>query len=374
MSMTIGVDARHLDGTMHGIVRYTIKTMEHMVQSRRYHFVLLSNNPIDHPFKNKDAVSVHVDSKFSQMPGTLWLALRAGHLLRKLGINIFWSPLHALPLYGASNIPLVVTIHDLAHIYFPKSMTLKNQIVHRVFFSKAIGKATQIIAVSQTTRNDLKKEFGADAAAKTSVIYEGRSELPPSSSPPLIKGDYLLCIGSVEPRKNIASTVEALRLLIQDYPQLRLVVAGGRSWKQASLFKCIAKQGLSGKVIFTGQCTDEELSNYIAHTKAFLFPSLYEGFGLPLLETLKQCPAVISDIPIFRELGQHLSGVLYADFQQPSSAAAQIRQILSTPSPENSDFVTPAASKLFSWETCASQHEELFMQSSVSTRLRHELP
>ncbi|WP_338667745.1 glycosyltransferase family 4 protein [Pseudodesulfovibrio methanolicus] len=362
MNMTIGVDARHLNGAMHGTVRYTIKTMQHMVQSRRCRFVLLSNKPIVNPFENKDAVSIHIDSAFSWMPGAVWLAFRAGHLLCTLNVDAFWGPLHALPLCGMSDIPRIVTIHDLAHLYYPESMTWKNRIIHMVYFSRTVAKATRIIAVSQTTRNALKKEFGPKVAAKTSVIYEGKSDLPPSSRSPLIKGDYLLCIGSVEPRKNIAGAVEAFRLLIQDYPRLRLVVAGGHGWKQASLYKSIEKRGLSEKVQFTGRCSDAELSNYIAHAKIFLFPSLYEGFGLPLLETLGQCPAVISDIPIFRELGQHLSGLQFADFQQPSLAAAVIRRVLKETFAQKPEFASSSAARLLSWGTCASRHEDLFMQ------------
>ena len=204
--------------------------------------------------------------------------------------TLFHSTEHLLmPLHDT---PTVLTVHDLIFKLFPTYHKKLNY----WYLNKAVPlfcrKADAIIAVSEATKQDIVKYYGIDPA-KISVVYEAASSHFEPPSPARIalareKYDlpnrFLIHLSTIEPRKNLNRLLDALLALRQTYPDLQLVLAGGRGWLYEDLFTRIEAEGLSNIVHSLGWVPDGDLPAVLAAADLAVQPSLYEGFGLPILE------------------------------------------------------------------------------------------
>jgi glycosyltransferase involved in cell wall biosynthesis len=171
--------------------------------------------------------------------------------------------------------------------------------------------AARIIADSQATQADLVRYYRADPARIT-VVYPGRDESLARVNDPEtvaaakarygIRGAYLLYVGTLQPRKNLVRLVEAFAQ-IQNSNNLQLVLAGQKGWLYADLFARVEALGLSGHVIFTGYVADDDKAALLSGATALLYPSLYEGFGMPALEAMAcGTPVLTSDVSSLPEV------------------------------------------------------------------------
>jgi glycosyltransferase involved in cell wall biosynthesis len=208
----------------------------------------------------------------------------------------------------------VLTIHDLVWVRFPETTSRYNLLVQKAWTRKAIAEANLIIVNSRSTQQELVCSLGVPVG-KTRLIYPGISEMyhprdrlkaaqyisSKYGVPPL----YMAFVGTVEPRKNLRLLVEALRILRNtkrgDCP---LLIAGARGWKNSHLFAEIQSAGLGDEEIrFLGYLPDGDLPYFYAGAQVFLFPTLYEGFGLPPLEAMAcGTPVIASDAPCMPEV------------------------------------------------------------------------
>lgn len=219
----------------------------------------------------------------------------------------------------AFNRNIVLTIHDLAFMRFPelnfdwfinkyKKLVLKNS-----------ARAKRIIAVSESTRKDIVDFFGTDGK-KISVIHEAAEEkfkkLKPQSldrnilSKFKISKRYILSVGTIEPRKNYVSLIKAFNIIKSLSPGktgFQLVIAGRTGWKSEPVYEEYEKSPFRQDIIFTGRLNDDELVQLYNMAELFVYPSIFEGFGLPVIEAM-QCgcavlasntssiPEIVSDI------------------------------------------------------------------------------
>ena len=245
----------------------------------------------------------------------VWMAQLTGVGFNRLlpDATCFHATEHLLmPLRG---VPSVLTVHDLIYHRFPQHHKRLNYWYLNAAMPLYVRRADAIVAISEATRRDLIELYGTPPD-KISVIYEAAAPHfappPPDPRPALdyvraryaLPARYLITLGTVEPRKNLPRLLEALAQLRPDHPDLALVVVGGRGWLYGDFFNRIDSLGLTEHVRVLGYVPDDELSPLFWGAVAAVVPSLYEGFGLPVLEAMAcGCPVVSSNAASLPEVG-----------------------------------------------------------------------
>jgi glycosyltransferase involved in cell wall biosynthesis len=268
---------------------------------------------------------------------------------------------HLLPYLPTT--PTVLTVHDLIFERYPQHHTWRNMLYLRAAMPRYVAAATAIIAVSQQTKADLVELYGADAD-KIFVVYEGiDAAFAPAPAAEMVRvrtqyspeRPYLLMVGTLEPRKNHAAALHALaRLKAQGFPY-RLLVVGGQGWRFAPIRQLVDDLGLAGDVTFTGYVPLADLPPLYTGADCVLLPSLYEGFGFPVLEAMAcAAPVVCSNASSLPEVAggaallvpptdaQALADAVALLLTQPALAAELRRRGLQQ-------------AARFRWETCAAQ-------------------
>ncbi|MHB8597618.1 MAG: glycosyltransferase family 4 protein [Ktedonobacteraceae bacterium] len=243
-----------------------------------------------------------------------WEQLTLPSLIRQKRIDVLHSPVNVLPEMLPQHCAGVVTLHDLAFLRFPAVLTRSKRLYHRTFTVRSLRRATMIIAVSESTRQDAIELVGIPAKHIQTVytcINERFSNVSKEDEAHALRqkygltGDFLLYLGTLEPRKNIPTLIEAYARLRQTYNrQEKLVIAGGKGWLYDTVFEKVQALGLESEVIFPGFVPDEEQATWYATASAFVYPSLYEGFGLPVAEALASgTPTVTTTVSSLPEAG-----------------------------------------------------------------------
>ncbi|MEK7529065.1 MAG: glycosyltransferase family 1 protein [Patescibacteria group bacterium] len=218
--------------------------------------------------------------------------------LKKECIKTFWAPSSfIIPAFLPNTINSIITIHDLVAFLFPKTHQFKATVMEKLFLKKALNKTSKAVCVSENTRRDLVRLFDFPKE-KTSVIPlapaivensgEAESTEMTKRLPHIATGNYILAVGTVEPRKNFGTAIAAFRKLRTQHHDLSLLIVGGKGWKEHI--------GEEDGVALLGYIAEPELFALYKNARALVFPSLYEGFGLPPLEAMALgCPVVCSD-------------------------------------------------------------------------------
>lgn len=237
-------------------------------------------------------------------------------------------------LPSLTNIPTIVAVHDLCFEEIPDYVAEKNRNFLKCFVPKSIEKSWRVITISDSTKQAIQKHYAIDNKKIIVTPIPPPVDLPKGNKALLkelgVEKDYLLFVSTLEPRKNVIQLVEAY---VQLPPSIRdthqLVLAGAPGWYMEdtmSRIKELQDQGLG--IILAGYVSDETRAALYAHTKLFVFPSHYEGFGMPILEAMSyKVPTAISDIPVFHEVAGNAS--IYFDKDSPDSIAQAITKVLS---------------------------------------------
>ncbi len=219
-------------------------------------------------------------------------------VVQQMGVDLLHSPALVGPMLGGR--PFVVTVHDLSYRHYPEAFRAANRGYLTLFGQHSVRRARRVIAVSQSTKDDLVKHYGLPAA-KVDVVYHGVDQafrpLPPADVAAFrarqgLPQRFLLFVGTLEPRKNVVRLVEAYARLPQTSPPLVLV--GGKGWLYEEVFRLVNALGLASRVHFAGYVPAEDLPYWYNAAEVFVYPSLYEGFGLPPLEAMACGLPVIS--------------------------------------------------------------------------------
>jgi len=233
------------------------------------------------------------------LPVHLWISKILG-----MKLHSFFSPAHYIPRYCP--FPTVVTIHDLSYLYFPDEFLKKDLYQLKNWTEYSLNKSKKIIAVSKTTKKDIMHEYHI-LDKKIEVIYNGYESDNPDSSHPsqsLHTYPYFLTVGTIQPRKNLSTLITAFIQFQKNHPDYKLIIAGKKGWKYASIFSQVEEQKIKENIILPGFVSEEEKISLYKNATAFIFPSLYEGFGIPLLEAMSyQCPVLSSFNSSLPEIG-----------------------------------------------------------------------
>jgi hypothetical protein len=216
---------------------------------------------------------------------------------RKIDISIFHGTSNMLPFFKRKNIKYIVTIHDLAFLKFKDNFRSSVNFYFKYAIGKSLKNADIIIADSKNTAKDIIDLYSIDIN-KIHVIYLGVNEifLCANKKERLIKGSYFLSLTTHPKRKNILSVLEALSR-DNDFQSLKYVIAGFINETQLLELKAkIQELNLSDKVILFGYATEMELLSLYQNAEFFIYPSFYEGFGLPVIEAMAcKCPVIASN-------------------------------------------------------------------------------
>jgi glycosyltransferase involved in cell wall biosynthesis len=228
----------------------------------------------------------------------LWEQALLPWIVRREALDLLHNMAFVGPL--ASSCPFVVTVHDLSFLFFPHSFRSLRRSYLRVFARMSVRQARRVIAVSESTKNDLVKIYGI-SPAKIDVIHNGvdasfqplpADQVASFRQQKRLPDRFMLFVGTLEPRKNIVRLIEAYAKLPMERPPLLLV--GGKGWFYDEIFAQVEALGLTGDVRFVGFVPAEELPLWYNAAALFVYPSIYEGFGLPPLEAMACGTAVIT--------------------------------------------------------------------------------
>jgi glycosyltransferase involved in cell wall biosynthesis len=296
--MRIGVDAVVLHEPTMGIPRVVREILQVLQRiDRENDYYLYSKFDFNFPLSNPRWHKC-VHPRIPYLAGNFYLNQGIRRAGGGASLDVFWGPRsHTFPVGLPRAVARVLTVHDLVWRLYPETMDHINHFAVKMFAERGIRQAHKIISVSESTRQGLIEILGAPAE-KVEVVHHGVSAgftpHDPQSSARFIaekyaaSTDYICTVGSVEPRKNIITLLEAVKIL-RDRGQLRhqLLIAGGSGWKNSQIYAGVAARGLSEREVkFLGRVPDEDLALLYSGAALFVFPSLYEGFGLPLIEAM----------------------------------------------------------------------------------------
>lgn len=323
--MRIGIDVTAAVTQGGGIGRYTRELVHALVsidEENAYRFFSArqpSVLPVPNPIPSAPNTQFRSAPFNERWLYRLWYRLRLPLPVQWLTgrLDLFHSPDFVLPPVSG-RIPTLLTVHDLSFIHYPgtfpqKLVTYLNQVVPR-----SIKRAAHVLADSQATKDDLLGIWQV-APEKITVLYSGVSSTfqPVTDASKLAavrekynlgEAPYTLSVGTIQPRKNYQMLIRAFAPVAANWPH-NLVIAGGKGWLYQDMMAEAARQRLENRVRFLGFVDDADLPALYSAATLFVFPSLYEGFGLPLLEAMAcGVPVITSNTSSLPEVAGKLAG------------------------------------------------------------------
>ncbi len=360
--MRIGIDCRTIlnpgFGENAGVGHYTYFLVKNLLKiDKKNTYILFFDHLVslaavkEFIGKSKNVEIKHFPfHRFKKFLPYTYSHLLVSAFIGKKELDVFHSPANILPLKYEGN--SLVTMHDLA-IYkhpewFPKKTLTNQSFSTKVLVPKSLKKAKKIITVSENTKKDIIKIFKIPAK-KIKVIYEGVelrklpvlgqqvcnldkvacwSEVKETYS---LNKKYILFLGTLEPRKNLVSLIKAFKKYSDKYDEWKeyiLVLAGAKGWKYNEVFKTIKKLKLQSYVKYLDYIPARHKINLMRGASCFVFPSKYEGFGLPVLEAMSLgVPVITSKISSLPEITGKVAKLINPNSVQ--SIVTALNQVLS---------------------------------------------
>lgn len=371
--MTIGIDLRILAKDAHtGVEEYSKQLLSFLLpldKSIKYKIFYNAYNKDRLSYKwsqldNVEVVEYNIPNKFLEISGNFGFP-KIDKLLG--GVDTFFQP-HFLSAPLSQNTRRIITFHDLSFERYPKFFSWRKRLWHqRICPRKQACRADKIIATSESTKSDLATLYKIPSE-KIKVIYSGvdntlfNDDIADGEKAKIrekynIHGDFILFLGTLEPRKNILGVVKAFEILkgSRGFLDLKLVIAGGCGWLHDNLLNYIKFSKYGKDIIFTGKVDNREKKILYKLAKVFMFPSFFEGFGFPPLEAMASgLPVVTSNVSSLPEVVG--DSAIMVDPQKINEIAGAAKALL-----ENDNFRQKMIekgkerAKNFSWQKCAEE-------------------
>lgn len=290
------------------------------------------------------------------LPFHLWAMKLMGKKL-----DVFFSPAHYIPRF--SPFKTVVSIHDLSYLYFPNEFLKKDLYQLKNWTRYAVQKSSRIIAVSKTTKKDVVKEYSIPET-KIAVIYNGYeapSRIEHQILSPELNTPYFLYVGTIQPRKNLSTLITSFSLFLAKHPTFKLIIAGKKGWLYERIYQQVKQLHLSQSIIFAGYVNNDEKVRLYRGATAYILPSLYEGFGIPILEAMSyRCPVITSFSSSLPEIGGE--ACLYFDPKSVDDLLNKMEVIVSDKKLVN-DLILKGIKRVssFSWKLAGQQTLEVLL-------------
>ncbi len=312
--MRIGVNTRLLQyGKLEGIGRFMHETLSRLVR-------MMPNDEFifyfDRPYHKSFVYSPNVKAKMVPPPARhpflywLWLEWALPFHFKKDKIDVFYSPDGFLSLN--TEVPQIAVFHDLAFEHFPEGISKVGAWYYKRYMPKFAQKAKHLLAVSEFTKQDIIKTYNI-SEEKISVTCNGVSDIfkPLNTDNQIIVRDkytkgkpYILYVGSIHPRKNLGRLLMAFeKLKKENTTDLQLLICGRKAWNFDEIFDFFNDMEFKEEVHFTGSVSDNELSKIYGSASVLCYISLFEGFGIPILEAFaSHIPVITSNVSSMPEV------------------------------------------------------------------------
>lgn len=363
----IAVDMRALVGTPSGIGFFTQSLLLHLAELGTARYTGMSHRPITEPLALAGA-GVELESHGGPW-GVWWQQLILPRRLQRGDIDLFWSPITILPV--RIPVPAVVTIHDLTTLLQPQTHRLKVRLSVLPFLGKTIERARSIAVDSLATANDVRRHY-PQCRDRLEIVYPGIDpEFHPATDSRIAairrkidcEDGFILYAGTLEPRKNLHVLLSAWEQLRRDRPTTPpLVFAGPYGWRSRALMRRIEALREAG-LRYLGRVPRAQLVELMQAATLFVYPSLYEGFGLPPAEAMAcGTPIVASNRSSLPEVVGEAG--LLVDPNDTEALARAIRRILEEPAlAEDLGEQGRRRASRFSWRKAARAMDRLFEQA-----------
>ncbi len=305
--MTIGIDGNEANTKrLVGIGEYAFELLSEFARQKHEHKILvyLKASPLAHMPPETDTFQYKIFG-----PSRLWtqFGLPVHLFLSHEKPSVFFSPTHYVP--RVSPAPRVMAIMDVSYIQYPQLFKAKDLYQLKHWTAYSVKKAKKILTISEASKSDIIKEYNVPKESVV-VTYPGVKPIR-ALSPELFTMDrlqrdhgiskkYILFVGTLQPRKNLLRLIEAFAQVLKkkNMPDgLQLVIVGKKGWLFEEILSAPEKFSISDRVKFLDFVSDEELPALYKNALCYVLPSLYEGFGLPVLEAMKYgCPVITSNV------------------------------------------------------------------------------
>lgn len=358
--MNIGVSIRCVTNELTGIGRYATCILDELQRIDVVNnYYLMECKPSGYAPINPKWEKV---CRRSNMPGQLWMQTIVPALIKEYNIDVFWSPEIISPFWGVpANTKVITTVHDFVMWRYPATYGLLFSIADKIMFAGALKRSAALIPVSEYTKNELIRWYPA-LPSKPKIIrtINNASKNWDVGDKSIKRGDFLFFPGNLDPRKNLHRLINALEIINAEGTCIDLHICGPKRWKRGKsleLDELIKSSPVKNRIKYLGYISDDELMNQYLSCKAVIFPSIYEGFGLPVLEALKlNTPVLTSKGTVMEEIAGE--NALYFDPHDVNSIAGTIREFLNTGGPA----INQTRLERYCWKQSARSLLELFTE------------
>jgi glycosyltransferase involved in cell wall biosynthesis len=318
-----------LDTQNAGIHVYTRNLIEALQSSPEFDTVVVKiKNNTDSSFKNLLVVPPVIPFLLKD-PFRIFFSLPKA--IRRFHPDIVIEPAHFGPFNLPKKIKRVTVIHDLTPLIFPQWHSCISSRLQCIFLPAIIKKASLIITNSTNTTNDLLKYFPL-GSSKIAKIYPATDSFFLLNPEEIItkKQPFILSVGTVEPRKNLSRLLDAYRMFREkcDY-SYQLIICGGKGWKNKKFYKKLNTHPYKNDILIKGFVSRAELKSLYSTTSAFIYPSLYEGFGFPVAEAMGcGAPCLVSNRSSLPEVGG--KAVIYFDPENIQDISAKLVNVINS--------------------------------------------
>ncbi len=368
---------------MTGIGRYIYEVIK--VWIKEYpddEYYLLANGEIFLGFQLPANWHMVTDDSGIFRNSKIWGIVRLPYLVKRLKLDVFWGPNFVLPA-RVKGTKYFVSVYDLAAWRFPDTIERSNAVRLYLRTESACKRADGIIAISQATADDITEIFGIKAddinvcycggSVKTSGNNTVGDEI--GSDRKAVKGninaclqfeeEYFLFVSTIEPRKNVLSIIQTFeKYKERSGSTIKLVLAGKRGWNCDDIYEAAESSTYKEDIVMPGYITEEDKRYLYQNAKLFLFPSLYEGFGIPVLEAMEYgLPVITSRVSSLPEVGG--DAVLYVDDPFDIDGIAENIDKICSMSMEEAEELSKKMElqvKKFSWDNTARDIMGMFMK------------
>jgi glycosyltransferase involved in cell wall biosynthesis len=320
--MNIAIDARCLHGVKSGIYRYTYIILDELQKiDKNNNYFLFAKNKTNFKINNPNWKEI-IKGKF--ILGVLWTHTVLPWLIFLYDIDVFWSPHYICPLFKRKKTKFITTIHDLTFFKYPSTMNSLYKMVVSFLINFSIKYSSFLCVVSNKIKQELIEKYPYLSLKKISIVYNSSPnwKIPDNYSFNL-RQNFLFFPANLEPRKNLINLLKALAILKKKGHIIKLHISSPAMWKSKNIFQFINQENLTNQIIFCGFLSENELIQKYLTCKAVVYPSIYEGFGIPVLEGLKMdCIVLTSKNTAMEEIAGKYA--IYFDPKDPVDIAEKV--------------------------------------------------
>jgi glycosyltransferase involved in cell wall biosynthesis len=364
--MKIVVNAQFLvENKLEGLGWFTYETLNRITKRHPEHtfYFIFSNKQYQQFLFSDNVIPIVVGPK--QNHPLIWLVkfeIFIPFIIKKYKADLFFSPTGIFPLF--SRIKTVSVLHDINFIHYPNHLSYSYRKYYNFIFPLFAKKAVRLATVSEFSKSDIAQQYSIDSS-KIDVVYNGANEnLSPISEEKKVKirtqftqgNPYFVFVGATPPRKNLINLFKAFDLFkLQNQNPYKLVLVGAKKWWSDEIRETYEQMKYREDVIFTGRVSTTDLNDLVASAEAMTYVSIFEGFGIPLLEAMWCETAIItSNCTSMPEVAK--DAAVFVDPFSPQSIADGMQSLVSNPTLRNTLIANGRIRRQdFSWDLSAEK-------------------